>query len=114
MSLRLATLFERLPKFDPNGTSLRHSSLEVWFFLVNGTHRFVVLCPPPMSRLWEFGSAYFDPTNTKAFPDCEARRIFERIASGKFKGGKDAQLGYSGGKAKSSRKDGKKDKKKKY
>ncbi|TNY22825.1 P-loop containing nucleoside triphosphate hydrolase protein [Rhodotorula diobovata] len=33
--------------------------------------------------LWEFGASYFDFKNTKAFPDCEARRIFERIATGK-------------------------------
>ncbi|GAA5954972.1 hypothetical protein JCM10213_008051, partial [Rhodosporidiobolus nylandii] len=33
--------------------------------------------------LWEYGSAYFDPSNTKAFPACEARNIFERIRDGK-------------------------------
>lgn len=38
---------------------------------------------PHAPRLWEFGASYFDFKNTKAFPDCEARRIFERIATGK-------------------------------
>ncbi|GAA5941712.1 hypothetical protein JCM1841_005160 [Sporobolomyces salmonicolor] len=37
--------------------------------------------------LWEYGSSYFDYTNTKAFPDCEARKIFERIATGKHHAG---------------------------
>jgi len=99
----LATSSEQSLRFDQNGKFLillnviSHQRLTLSF-----------LC-----RLWEFGAAYFDPTNHKAFPDCEARRIFEKIASGKYKGGKDAQLGYSGGKAKSSRKEGK-EKKKKY
>ncbi|GAA6041475.1 hypothetical protein JCM8097_001894 [Rhodosporidiobolus ruineniae] len=31
--------------------------------------------------LWEYGQAFFDP-NPRSFPDCEARRIFERIAKG--------------------------------
>lgn len=101
----LATSSGLSPKFDRNGEFSNSYELDSSEILI------------PFSsfhRLWEFGSSYFDPTNTRAFPDCEARRIFERIAAGKYKGGKDAQLGYSGGKAKSSRKEGKKDKKKKY
>lgn len=55
-------------------------------------------------RLYEYGSQYFDYTNQKAFPDCEARRIFERIATGKSR---------SGGSSKRSGADGdKRDKKK--
>lgn len=57
-------------------------------------------------RLYEYGSQYFDYKNQKAFPDCEARRIFERIATGKSRSG-------GGGSSKRSGADGdKRDKKK--
>ncbi|GAA5896499.1 hypothetical protein JCM8208_004215 [Rhodotorula glutinis] len=55
--------------------------------------------------LWEFGASYFDYKNVNAFPDCEARRIFERIAKG--------QKYVSGASSKrSGRDDDKRDKKK--
>ncbi|GAA6007130.1 hypothetical protein JCM10207_001520 [Rhodosporidiobolus poonsookiae] len=37
--------------------------------------------------LWEAGASFFDPAN-KSFPDCEAKRDFERIKSGKARSSK--------------------------
>ncbi|GAA5995883.1 uncharacterized protein JCM10292_004806 [Rhodotorula paludigena] len=56
--------------------------------------------------LWEYGSVYFDYKNEKSFPDCEARRIMERIATGK------QRTGGSSTSKRSGRDDDKRDKKK--
>lgn len=50
--------------------------------------RFVLTLPTSSCRLWEYGQLYFDPTNDRSFPDCEARRVFERMQKGQYRSSK--------------------------